>query len=193
MAFPYDGRYFSFAAPPASELVESAFLNALQDAILEAIQPPDEMLYPAVIYPGASPYEPAWVPSSDTEQGFVCLHAERAVYSFSLKPGTYDLTVAFKYFNNHGSARAPAVALYKAKPNNADVPPALGAAIWTNVGGETIDAGKWSFISSGAPTGTMADVTVATDDHFLVVVGVGGSVIVGDKVAVVKRYAVRSA
>lgn len=189
MAWPDDARHTDFAVPPAQEIVSSAFLNALQDAIIAlyvkcAALFGTENFVEVTAYPewNGAAAQPEWViDTSAPENGWRCLTNAFALhFLIRARVGCVIDAVYVKAHNSTGSPATIPMEVYKpdAKFSLAapTVAPAKGSALFTNTNAQA--ATSWDIIGDDGLA-----ITMAAGEYLLVAIGVSAASQAGDKIA----------
>jgi hypothetical protein len=191
MAWPNDARHTSFAAAPAQEQVASAFLNAVQDAIIALYAKAAalfgiEDLVEVTAVPEIEGATLSWgVDQATPEAGWRCVTTGTALFFFvRARHGCVVSQVIAKIYNSAGTGATIPMVIYKPTLNMAApaTGPALGSALFTNAA--VAPATAWSIVDSGALT-----VTLGYGEYLLVAIGKNAASQTGDKVAGVEVVA----
>lgn len=182
MAWPESGRHTDFAAPPAQEIVASAFLNELQDRIIELFGLEDRVEVTAV--PEVAGATQSWgIVQSAPEEGWKCVTTGTSLHFFVRARHACTITrIRVKVYNSTGSPATIPVQIFK-PTLNIGVPangPALGSALFTNA--TPTAATAWDVVDSGALAINL-DYSDDSGEYVLVVIGKNAASQANDKVA----------
>lgn len=195
MAWPDDARHTDFAVPPAQEIVSSAFLNALQDAIIAlyvkcAALFGTENFVEVTAYPewNGAATQPEWVIDTSTpEAGWRCLTNAFALHFFiRARVGCVIDAVYAKVYNSTGGDATIPMQVFKPDAKFSlvapTVAPALGSALFTNTNPQATHT--WDIVGDNGLA-----ITLAAGEYLLVAIGKNTASQAGDKVAGVQVIA----